>query len=106
MSTDDERSIGLDDLISAAKCETEIDQSVIRLIEAISSHLDAAGNDPRKLLELRSIIDNNKAEIAIAITASEGPRALRTTIAAPDDGTKLRDHLQLELADAQNEPAM
>jgi hypothetical protein len=78
MSTDDERSIGLDDLISAAKCETEIDQSVIRLIEAISSHLDAAGNDPRKLLELRSIIDNNKAEIAIAITASEGPRALRT----------------------------
>lgn len=77
--TQENEMAAIDDLIADAQDESTVDDSIIALLTSISGQLAAAGNDPAKLAQLKSIIDANKAKIAAAVAAG--------TPAAPADTT-------------------
>ena len=60
----------LDDLIAEATDEKTVIQSMITLLDNLETELHLAGNDQTKLDQLKSLISNNKAAIASAVTAN------------------------------------
>ena len=62
--------VTLDELILDAQQESAADDSIIALLTSLKAQLDAAGNDPIKLQQLKDLIDANKAKIAAATLAN------------------------------------
>lgn len=76
----------IDDVIASVTAENTVIDSVVALLQSLSSQLAAAGTDPAKLDSLKSTIDAKTTALAAAVVANTPAATPPAPTPAPTPG--------------------